>query len=233
MNEDIVTDNAKTVARIVNLIAVLLIIWLLFSRFAFGISMYNIAVITVLLFPAIPLMVLVKYKNVVTILKGKTTYRYPVGTALFGPPLVLSILTLINYFLIDYYLCTIYIIVVLLFFCYLYSKILPVSGSETIKYGFIIAALFMLPYCHSLVVILNCEYDTSKVQQYPVVVLNKYKINGKYSKSYNLILDSWGTKPKGNEIRVSSRTYNLAVSGDKINIHLKQGLLGMPWYTIY
>ncbi len=78
---------------------------------------------------------------------------------------------------------------------------------------------------------INRDYDHSTEQVYPATVVGHYVTHGK-STSYHLQLSAWGPQTEEDQITVSSGMYADAPVGSTLNIHLKKGMLNIPWYTV-
>jgi hypothetical protein len=77
----------------------------------------------------------------------------------------------------------------------------------------------------------NGLFDNSPALTFRVSVRDK-RIIPRKSRSYRLYLDPWGPLPDLNNIDVNQQMFNRIQSGDTIQIALKQGALGAPWYFI-
>jgi hypothetical protein len=87
-------------------------------------------------------------------------------------------------------------------------------------------------YGYGVVVEANARLDRSPGIVYTATVQNKQIISGK-STTYELDLSSWGPKPETNKLDVSSSTYNQIQTGQKVQVKLKTGALGVRWYYLY
>jgi uncharacterized protein YxeA len=92
--------------------------------------------------------------------------------------------------------------------------------------------LFAAAYSYSLLIFSNCDYDRSTPQISRVEVTSKYSHHGK-STSYFLELSRWGRFSEGNRVQVSSSFYRLVNQGDSLDVHLKEGKWGIPWYEVW
>jgi len=77
----------------------------------------------------------------------------------------------------------------------------------------------------------NYYYDKSPETVYHATVLGRSISHGK-STTYYLTLSSWGPKTAEDRVSVSSSRYYRDTIGSTVSLHLKQGLLNIPWYTV-
>ena len=77
----------------------------------------------------------------------------------------------------------------------------------------------------------NCTFDTSAVQVYRAPVIN-HSITQNKGTHYHLLIGAWGPERKANDISVSKTAFYNDTIGSMVNVHLKQGFLHIPWYTV-
>jgi len=87
-------------------------------------------------------------------------------------------------------------------------------------------------YCFGLMVFYNCYYDRSAPEGRRVEVVGKRISTGRYSNTYYLELAAWGRFEEGHDVDVSKEMYNTINRGDTVNVFLRQGKLGVPWYWV-
>lgn len=86
-------------------------------------------------------------------------------------------------------------------------------------------------YSYGLLVFANCFYDRSNPEHWEVEVTGKHLRRGK-STSYYLHLSAWGRFKEGRSQSVSRSFYNEVATGDKVDVYLRSGKWGIPWYWI-
>lgn len=99
------------------------------------------------------------------------------------------------------------------------------------KITLIIALLIGGMYGYGSVRLVNCAYDHSVEERYPATVVSHYTTRGK-STTYHLGLSAWGTLTESEEITVSRGLYERTDLGSMVTVHLKKGLLQIPWFFI-
>lgn len=95
-----------------------------------------------------------------------------------------------------------------------------------------IAILFMLGYGYGTAAYLNYYFDKSEGQVYSVEVLNKEA--GKDDDSAKQItLAPWFEKKEPQKVEVYQYLFNRVEKGDEVDIYLKEGYLGIKYYSIH
>jgi hypothetical protein len=98
--------------------------------------------------------------------------------------------------------------------------------SPSVK-GLIALALFAVVYGYGLVRELNIELDRSQATVYETTVLSKTRMRTTYGLHYA----AWGPGSEESSIAVTRALAHSVHQGDRICIVVKQGALGMGWYT--
>jgi hypothetical protein len=93
--------------------------------------------------------------------------------------------------------------------------------------GLIALALFALVYGYGLVRELNIELDRSPGTAYEAMVLTKTRMRTTYGLHYA----AWGPNNREGSIAVTRSLARSVHPGDRVCIVMKQGALGMSWYT--
>ena len=86
-------------------------------------------------------------------------------------------------------------------------------------------------YSFSLLVFSNCYYDRSEPKVWEVQVTGKRIHRGK-STSYYVSLSPWGKYVDGKEVTVSKGFYSEVNEDDYLEVYLKDGKWGVPWYFL-
>ncbi|HEY4322782.1 MAG TPA: hypothetical protein VGN20_02320 [Mucilaginibacter sp.] len=117
----------------------------------------------------------------------------------------------------------------LVIFFLLYTK--GLSSGMPVKPQLIFMIIFSFIYAYGSTTLLNCTFDKSKPQ---IIHTSIYTIDIRQSKGthYYLYLKSWDSDPKPKSIEVSTRTFYRYPIGSDIDVHLKKGLLNIPWYYL-
>ena len=79
----------------------------------------------------------------------------------------------------------------------------------------------------------NCTYDFSKPKIYETKILSKTIETGKRNRKYYYIeIAPWGHHFDKEEIYISKRQYDDYEIGEVVEVDLKEGLLGIPWFFV-
>jgi hypothetical protein len=93
----------------------------------------------------------------------------------------------------------------------------------------ILAVVF---FSFSALVFTNCNYDRSTPRIWKAAVKSKYVSHDRYNTKYSLNLSSWGRFADGESVQVPSSFYHGVRRGDSVNVYLKAGTWGIPWYQV-
>ena len=86
-------------------------------------------------------------------------------------------------------------------------------------------------YAFGCTIQINCQFDHSVPQTVHTSIYNKYK-NYNKREHYYLNLNPFSPGKDQKEIEVSPSTYAKYNLGDNIEVELKKGLIGIPWYYL-
>ena len=86
-------------------------------------------------------------------------------------------------------------------------------------------------YAFGCTIQINCQFDHSVPQTVHTSIYNKYK-NYNKREHYYLNLNPFSPGQDQKEIEVSPSTYAKYNLGDNIEVELKKGLIGIPWYYL-
>ncbi|WP_158010937.1 hypothetical protein [Hymenobacter lapidarius] len=79
--------------------------------------------------------------------------------------------------------------------------------------------------------VVNAVYDDSPAIEYSTQVLDKHISSGNHT-SYYLKVNAWEPVASAEDVQVSSEYYNHVRTGQKVDIALHNGRLGVPWFTV-
>ena len=104
---------------------------------------------------------------------------------------------------------------------------------EVLKHLF--TGLLPVPFILSLVLFLNGKLDPPRnVVFHPATVEGRYFMHGLIRGSRRLFVYSWREGRKYERLAVDPDDYNRFQKGDKVNVGVEPGALGIPWfYGIY
>lgn len=89
----------------------------------------------------------------------------------------------------------------------------------------------ILAYPYGLIVSVNGAFDGSEAQVFPVQVIGRWVSHGK-STAYHLSLAPWGPSLQPTDKVVSRSTYDSVARSNRVQVWLREGALGLPWYTV-
>jgi hypothetical protein len=104
---------------------------------------------------------------------------------------------------------------------------------EILKHLF--TGLIPVPFILSLILFLNGKLDPPKnVVFHPATVEGRYFMHGLVRGSRRLFVYSWREGRKYERLAVDPDDYNRFEKGDKVNVGVEPGALGIPWfYGVY
>lgn len=93
-------------------------------------------------------------------------------------------------------------------------------------------SLILFCYAYGVTVTINCAFDNSDPAVHKHEIIKKNIVKDDLGTSYYFVLSPGKTFESEKEITVRKSIYNTKKEGDKLEIELKQGFLGVPWYAI-
>ena len=97
----------------------------------------------------------------------------------------------------------------------------------------LVLVLFLSSYLRMLATDVNCYYDQSAPQIIAARVKSKYRdSSGKQMSTYKLELEPWGPQTRRSFVEVGPGTYRRAEEGQQVEVKLRAGRLGLPWYYL-
>ena len=89
----------------------------------------------------------------------------------------------------------------------------------------------ILCYSFGTYVVSNCLFDKTEPEIFKSEVTEKEISSGK-STTYYLNLKPWGPRTETERVSVTQNEYEATNKGDIVDIYLRQGLLGTPWFFV-
>ena len=99
---------------------------------------------------------------------------------------------------------------------------------------YLIATLIMgylFVYSYGGIINYNCFYDKSDPQIFTSEILDMRISSGKIT-SYYIELKPWGAETEIDEVSISKGLYEMLVVGEMVNVSLKEGTMGIPWFSV-
>ncbi len=219
--------QAKQTAKLVNIVAYIVFFW----SFIYPVP-YNVVIVLLLVVPFIALVVIWHFKGLVRITDGKKT-AYPSVISAVLLTLVLLIRALLDYDIYDYARVykpvTIMLVIILPIAWWLCRELYNQTAQKSSTLISLLVCLCC--YAYGSVVVINCYYDKTPGKVFTVPVKGKHISTGKHT-SYYLNLDAWGQYTEPDDVEVSPDLYNAEKEGDMVNVYLKSGYLGIPWFWV-
>jgi len=91
---------------------------------------------------------------------------------------------------------------------------------------------FVLIYSYGGTIVANCLYDKAEPEIYHTRVLRKHMTGGRSYRFY-FVLDKWGPRTKPEDVAIPGSLYRKTQPGDSIDVYVKKGTLGIPWYFVW
>ncbi|MBW8886486.1 MAG: hypothetical protein JF616_01910 [Fibrobacteres bacterium] len=86
-------------------------------------------------------------------------------------------------------------------------------------------------YGYGATISYNCLEDHARAKKYRAEVEEKWASHGKTT-TYYLKLSPWGPRSVPKDVTVSESAYAQAQRGDSVSVWLRNGALGIPWFTV-
>jgi hypothetical protein len=98
------------------------------------------------------------------------------------------------------------------------------------KWAILFWSLFSLAFTAGALKEANCLFDDSRPQSFTATVTGKRVSSGK-STTYHLTLSPWGPVTRPEDIQVPFRFYGAVAVNEKLELLLRPGRLGYPWFA--
>lgn len=216
--------GAKKWARILNGLGFAVMLWTIVKP-----EPYRYAVWASLILPLTALGLMRRFHGVLRF-DGKPKSAYPnIGAAFILPCLGLALRVLLDFNILNWNAFWLPFAGISLS---VYVLVLWFAGDARQKPARAILRIFVcaLYGCVS-VVSLNGTLDTSSPSLYKARVLGKRASIGRHP-SYYLKLSPWGPKNVQQEVDVGKRVYEKRRVGDHVDVVVRQGKFGIPWFFV-
>ncbi len=220
--------NAKKTATIFNVASTIIIFWLFIYP-----KPYQLAWVMALLVAPASLYILWHFKGLVTVNDTKKSAYPSLLPILFLVCLLAGVRAIIDYDIYLYNNVWKYMVGVAAALTAATYSIAYTGHQKNINKKpiiFALAALFAL-YGYGATVFVNCHFDTKPPQVFTEPVTDMRVSHGK-STTYYITTAPWGQYTQPKEMSVAKSLYNSLQSGDSVNIYLRPGQLGIPWYFV-
>ena len=160
--------------------------------------------------------------------------KYDVADFIDFPALILMLRVLIDFEFESYYSMIIPGMVACIAMTVLVLATHKLIASSTRNHTWIYLSFFFNICLYSVAATYgaNCVFDTSDPVVYHAEVVDKRISKGRRHTSYYIKVMPWGHHYDTEEITVDYPKYNRVAVGETVEIDLKNGLFGIPWYYI-
>lgn len=123
------------------------------------------------------------------------------------------------------------ITVVILLILFVKQKGLNLKKGQDFYSVFWVLVLSCL-YSFGAVIYINCMFDNSEYDHFTAKIINKHISEGEESEYYYLTLSAWGEQKESEDVEVSSSFYDMHEINETVDIYLRRGVLGIPWFDV-
>ncbi|WP_143014019.1 hypothetical protein [Mucilaginibacter sp. OK268] len=218
--------KARITAIIYNVIGGILLILL----FVFKKSVLFDAAL--LIYPIIAVVIILTSKGLIKLFAKPRTPYYTIWMGTFGAIIPMFIKSAADYSILEFNHFWLPFIIAALALGMFIKLSDPNNSATTMGSSLIFAGLITgCLYGFSFVTLTNCDFDRSAEKIYQATVLSHSITNSKGT-HYHISISPWGPKSNIGNVDVSESEYFQEPVGSTVNVHLKKGLLKIPWYTV-
>jgi hypothetical protein len=221
-------NEAKRVAKYINVIGGVTGAWVWFYP-----RPYSLSLIGGMILPAMAFISLYAYRGLIRFDEKKNSAHPSIIYGLLFPSAGLMIRAIMDYEILEYKSLWIAISITTITL-----TSLLVVGTKEFKFTrcidyFTTLSLTGMILCYSFgtYVVSNCLFDNTEPEIFKSEVSDKEISSGK-STTYYLKLKPWGPRTEAERVSVTKVEYEATDKGDTVDIHLRQGLLGTPWFYV-
>ncbi|OPY06030.1 MAG: hypothetical protein A4E66_02305 [Syntrophus sp. PtaB.Bin001] len=220
-----VFDRAKMWSKIINVLTFGVCFW----AFVYP-EPYTYIIWALIIMPLAALVFVRYFEGVLELSTKRNNARPNIQTAFLGPGIVLSLrgyqdFNILNWdnFWLPFALC--YLLICLLMF--FLAKDIRQRAAMIIIFHILFCSL----YGYGTVLSLNGILDKSIPSLYKAQIIEKHVSSGTRN-FYFLKLSPWGPRTKEEKITVEKSVYDRSKVGNKIDVAVRNGSLGIPWFYI-
>lgn len=219
-------NKARITAIIYNVIgAVFLILFFVFKKS----PVFDAAL---LIYPFIAVVIIITSKGLIKLFAKPRTPYYTIWIGTFGAIIPMFIKSAADYSILEFNHFWLPFIIAALALGMLIKLSDPNNSATTIGAPLIFISLIIgCLYGFSFVTLTNCDFDRSTEKLFIATVLD-HSITHNKGTHYHIVISPWGPKSNTGNIDVSESEYFQEPVGSIVNVHLKKGLLNIPWYTV-
>jgi hypothetical protein len=218
--------KAKKLTRPLNSIAVFATLWAVFFPVP-----YVAAVTACALIPVAAILVMAYLKGRINFETTRKKSETPYLTlALAAPPAAIALRALYDFHIADF--DAVWLPVALV--GALFSVLIFMYSADMRKKPLylLVALIFGLMYAYGVVIEVNCLKDRSQPKTCTARVLDKCISSSSRSHTYYIKVTPWGARAAAEEISIAKSLFDRISVKDEIAIRLKEGYLGIPWFTL-
>ncbi|MGN8068017.1 hypothetical protein [Mucilaginibacter sp. 22184] len=185
-----------------------------------------------IMYPIISIFILFTGKGLIYFYINKQSPYYSICFGAFAAIVAMFIKSMDNYYLLP----SGHTLPAFLIICVVFFLALKFANSEKAATAMGLASIFLflatsLAYGFCTFRLINCSFDKSSDKEFHASVIN-HNITHSKGTHYHLVIGPWGPQRDIESIDVSQFEYFQDTIGSTVNLHLKKGLLSIPWYTI-
>jgi hypothetical protein len=188
-------------------------------------------IILALLYPLLGIPVIATGKGLIKLITQKKSPYYHIFIGIGFPPITLLIKGLSDGYVLQYNNFWLPATVAALVFIVAFNFASGLNNNSPVKGQIVLLLIFGALYGVGGVLQINMVFDKSTETVYQAMVLDHHISHGK-STTYHLTLSPWGPQTKQEQIDVSRYRYDNNDIGSKVSVHLKRGMLNIPWFTV-
>ncbi len=221
-------NEARTVAKYINIVGGLTCAWLWFypRPYLFSISVGMVV-------PALAFVSVYLYRGLIRFDERRNSAHPSIIYGFLLPSVGLLIRAIMDYEMLEYKSIWIAISISTIALTFLF-----ILGTKEIKFQKFVdyvttlsLAGMILCYSYGTYVTSNCLFDKSEPEIFKSEVTDKEISSGK-STTYYLTLKPWGPRTETERVSVTKDEYEVTAKGDTVDIYLRQGLLKTPWFYV-
>jgi hypothetical protein len=221
-------NEARRIVKYINIAGVVACVWLWFYP-----KPYLLCLSVGMIIPAIAFGSLFIYRGLIRFDEQKNSAQPSIIYGFIGCSGALLIRAVMDYEILEYtfLLVTISLLSVSLTGLFIFIT-KEIKFTKIVDYFSVLSVTVMiLTYSFGTFVISNCLFDKSDPEIFNTTVVGKETSSGK-STTYYLTVEPWGPRTETEKVSVTKDEYEKTDKGDKVDIHLRPGLLKIPWFYV-
>lgn len=217
-------EIAAKIVKAFNILSMITGLWLLIYP-----KMYDVAIIINLILPFAAYGIVYLFKGIVFFDESRNTIRPSIYPTLIIPAIALALRAYLDIYVV--FQTRLWLIFIGISICLSVIIMLRSKEYKKIKSSVIFFTIILTVYLYGAAMHVNYMFDNSTPVIYRTHVTDK-RINEGNQNRYYIKLAPWEYKKEVYELSTSKNFYEAVIIGERINIYLKKGRLGIKWYSI-